>query len=305
MINSSPSSKQQDTTKQNTPQAYSHMNGVCCILTCSRWLWHQIHWKRTCTTPSHNVRRTLHNIPRLDWIHLPGTNTKLGLPKWHCQYLNAKICRKGTTAIPTYGTNKTTACSAYMDTTPVWSNHTTHGTNWLLSKPGQSTNKTTTKNIGVFLYYGRALTLTMLVALRSLAAAQSEGTQATIKACTHLLNYAATHPEAVLWYKASDMILNIHSDASYLSETKVRSRAGGIFYLSNNSKNPPLNGAIHVHSSIMHSVLTSAMEAEVGALFYNAQELWYAPHLKNLGIHSQQHQYKLTMKLQMALSMTE
>jgi len=38
----------------------------------------------------------------------------------------------------------------------------------------------------------------MLVALGSLAAAQSEGAQATIEACTHLLNYAATLPEAVL-----------------------------------------------------------------------------------------------------------
>jgi len=66
------------------------------------------------------------------------------------------------------------------------------------------------------------------------------------------------------------MILNIHSNTSYLSETKARSRAGGYFYLSSNDKNPPLNGAIHVHSSIMRSILTSATEAEVGALFHNA-----------------------------------
>jgi len=75
--------------------------------------------------------------------------------------------------------------------------------------------------IGVFLYYGRALDLTMLVALRSLMAAQSEGTQATIEACAHLLNYTATHPDAILRYQASKMILNIHSDA--LSESKARS----------------------------------------------------------------------------------
>ncbi len=46
--------------------------------------------------------------------------------------------------------------------------------------------------IGVLLYYGRALDLTMLVTLGSLAAAQAEGTQATLEACTQLLNYAAT-----------------------------------------------------------------------------------------------------------------
>jgi hypothetical protein len=112
----------------------------------------------------------------------------------------------------------------------------------------------------------------MLVALGTLAAAQSEGTTATTKACTHLLNYAATHPDAKIRFQASDMILHIHSDASYLSETKARSRAGGYFYLSDNNENPKINGAIHVHSSIMRQVLASATEAEVGALFYNAQD---------------------------------
>ena len=37
---------------------------------------------------------------------------------------------------------------------------------------------------------------------------------------------------------------------------------------------PPslLNGAIHINSSIMNNVMASATEAEVGALFYNAQD---------------------------------
>jgi hypothetical protein len=70
--------------------------------------------------------------------------------------------------------------------------------------------------IGVFLYYGRAIDNTMLVALGSLAATQSDGTQATAKASVHLLNYAASHPDASILYRASDMCLHIHSDASYL-----------------------------------------------------------------------------------------
>jgi len=59
--------------------------------------------------------------------------------------------------------------------------------------------------IGVLLYYVQALDLTMLVTLGSLTAAQAEGTQVILDACTQLLNYAATHPEAVLWYTASNM----------------------------------------------------------------------------------------------------
>jgi hypothetical protein len=50
--------------------------------------------------------------------------------------------------------------------------------------------------------------------------------------------------EAVLTYNASEMILAVHSDASYLSEPKARSRAGGHFILSTNAEIPPNNGAI-------------------------------------------------------------
>ena len=48
-----------------------------------------------------------------------------------------------------------------------------------------------------------------------------------------LLNYVATHPNAGIRYVASDVIINLHSDASYLSEPKAKSRAGGHFWLGN------------------------------------------------------------------------
>jgi hypothetical protein len=81
--------------------------------------------------------------------------------------------------------------------------------------------------IGTLLFYARAIDSTMLIALGTLPSAQSQGTKATAKACTHLLNYCATHPNAVIRYTASGMILHLHSDASYLSEAKAWSRAGG------------------------------------------------------------------------------
>jgi hypothetical protein len=79
------------------------------------------------------------------------------------------------------------------------------------------------ETIGVLLYYARAINSTMLVALGTLASAQASGTKTTAKATTHLLNYAATHPEAVLRNRASDMLLRIRSDVSYLSELHARS----------------------------------------------------------------------------------
>jgi hypothetical protein len=134
--------------------------------------------------------------------------------------------------------------------------------------------------VGTLLFYARAIDTTMLVALGTLASAQSQGTEATAKAVTRLLNYAASHPDAVLRYHASDMILYVHSDASYLSEPKARSRVGGHFYLSSKPVDPtkppnapvPNNGAVHTGATILKNVMSSVAEAELGGLFVNTKD---------------------------------
>ena len=73
---------------------------------------------------------------------------------------------------------------------------------------------------------------TMLPSLNTLAEKQSSPTKNMEAAITHFLDYAATNPSAVIQYKASDMILHIESDASYLSEPRERSRTEGHYYLS-------------------------------------------------------------------------
>ena len=47
------------------------------------------------------------------------------------------------------------------------------------------------------------------------------------------MDYLATQEPGVLTYRKSDMVLAVHSDASYLNEEEARSWAGGhhIFYL--------------------------------------------------------------------------
>jgi hypothetical protein len=67
------------------------------------------------------------------------------------------------------------------------------------------------------------------------------------------------------------MALAIHSDASYLSEAKARSRAGGHMFMSNTDEIPPNNGAVLNISQIIRAVMSSAAEAELGALFINAK----------------------------------
>lgn len=57
----------------------------------------------------------------------------------------------------------------------------------------------------------------MLVALVRLTVRQSAATAKVEKDATMFMDFAATHPDAVIRYKRSYMILHGHSDASYLN----------------------------------------------------------------------------------------
>ena len=126
--------------------------------------------------------------------------------------------------------------------------------------------------LGTFLYYGRAVDSTMLTALSSIASTQAEPTEETMENIKLFLDYAASHQDAILTYQASDMVLIVHSDASYLSEPKARSRAGGHFFMSSDVANPHNNGAVLNIAQLIKAVMSSAAEAELGALYINAHE---------------------------------
>ena len=76
------------------------------------------------------------------------------------------------------------------------------------------------------------------------------------------------------------MILYIHSNASYLSKPRARSRVGGHYFLGDKrpdmttqpTNRPRLNGPIHSISKIISNVMGSAAQAEIGAAYINGQE---------------------------------
>jgi hypothetical protein len=128
------------------------------------------------------------------------------------------------------------------------------------------------KVTGSVLYYARAVDPAVLVPLNDIATEQIKATAKTQAATNQLLDYLATHPDATIRYHASDMILHINSDASYLSVSNARSRLGGLFFLGNNPpKHDKLNGFILNVASIIKNLVASAAESEVGACFHNAQ----------------------------------
>jgi hypothetical protein len=81
--------------------------------------------------------------------------------------------------------------------------------------------------------------------------------------------------DGILSYHASNMVLAVHSGASYLSKPKAQSQAGGHFFLSSNTTVQPINGEILNKAHIMKKVISSATEAELAGLYITACKAIY------------------------------
>jgi hypothetical protein len=120
--------------------------------------------------------------------------------------------------------------------------------------------------VSTLLFYGKAVNPTLLAALSSIAARQANGTTGVSKSCQQLLDYVATHLNASICYKACNMILAVHTNASYLLEQNCKNRASAHFYLTNHDEKEFNNGAILTLSSIIKHIMSSASEVKLAAL---------------------------------------
>jgi hypothetical protein len=93
------------------------------------------------------------------------------------------------------------------------------------------------KGHGIHLVLPKSSRPTILMLLNDIVTEQTKATEKTQAATNQLLDYLATHPDAVIRYHASDMILHIHSDASYLSVSNPHCRLGGLLFFGD--KPPP------------------------------------------------------------------
>ena len=101
----------------------------------------------------------------------------------------------------------------------------------------------------------------MLTTLGSIATHQAAPTENSMRKIHQFFDYAATHKDAIITLSGSDMVLVGHSDASYLSESKAHSWAGGHYFLSNNSTNPPNNGSVLTVTHMIKAVMSSSDKA--------------------------------------------
>ena len=166
--------------------------------------------------------------------------------------------------------------SPHEHTSPNYGAKVQYATDDDTSAPLDDANKKRIQQIiGTYLFPGRAINSPLLVALGSMAGQQSNPTERTKAAAKQLLDYIASQEDPVLTYRASEMILAAHSDASYLSEPKARSRAGGHIFLSENVADPPNNGAILTIAQLIKNVMSLASEAKLAALYIVTKECVY------------------------------
>jgi hypothetical protein len=83
-----------------------------------------------------------------------------------------------------------------------------------------------------------------------------------MQTCLQFLDYAASQEDAIITYQASNMILTIQSDASYLSEPKARSRAGGHMFMAGTEDILINNGAVLNILQVIRAVMSYRLQRQ-------------------------------------------
>ncbi len=128
------------------------------------------------------------------------------------------------------------------------------------------------KKIGKLTWYRTCIGDDIALALSKVASRQSNPTKEVLKACDHILKYLrGLSSDRTLVFRPSDMQLYAESDASFNSETKGRSRIGGIFHLGSYEDGKPNSSPIETLSKIADSVPDAASEAEYVGIHHVAK----------------------------------
>ena len=110
------------------------------------------------------------------------------------------------------------------------------------------------------------------MALSEISSQQSAPTENTMKWVNQFLDYMWTHPDAIIQYHASDMILNIHSD----SFTSLHPKHAAVPVVTSSLEvYHPMETRLNLTGQFMSHAPSSRWllhPQQKGALFLNAQE---------------------------------
>jgi hypothetical protein len=125
--------------------------------------------------------------------------------------------------------------------------------------------------IGYLLYYGRCVDGRVLTATCALASAQTTATLATMADLDRLLGFVSAHRNGMKVFRPSSMLLDVLTDASFLSRPNAGSVAGSFHHLARCHDPAFFNAPISVHSTRIPVVCSSVQEAEYGGSFAAAK----------------------------------
>ena len=127
--------------------------------------------------------------------------------------------------------------------------------------------------VGDLLYVRRSVNNKLILSLSAIGTQQAAETEETAYAIEQLLDSVATYPDDGILFRKSDMILAAHTDAGFCNEPKPRSPAGAHIFLSENEPKPKLNGPVLTIAHIIKTLMASAAEAEMSALYIMAKKI--------------------------------
>ena len=116
----------------------------------------------------------------------------------------------------------------------------------------------------------------MLVALNNIGSQQALSTKSLLPKLQQLMDYANIYQHVFVRYYASDMQLNVDTDAAFLVLPKARSCIAGYFWLPNDPEGPKRqyidNLPILIECKTLRLVVSSAAESETHSTFHNAKK---------------------------------
>ncbi len=218
--------------------------------------------------------RNITNSPVIGQEHDTSGKHWTGTKKTTSAFVNAKLREERLETIPTHR-RQIAALTLSKRTNSIWRQEAIRNTGIAAPLLDHKAKRFNQQGCGKFLSLGRAVDSTLFCRISAIASQSSKPTTDTMQQTLQLLNYLATQEDAVLFYHPSDMVFALHSNASYLSEPKARSRAGGHFPLSSETTIPPNNGAVLNIVHIIKNVMSSATKTELAGLYIIAREAVY------------------------------
>ena len=104
---------------------------------------------------------------------------------------------------------------------------------------------------GTFIWYSHACDPALAAELNDISLRQTKGTKAVPAAYHYLLDYLAIHPNTVIRYHTSSMILAFDTDALYILNVGRKSRAAAYYYMTKDGNREFTNWAVGVLYTII------------------------------------------------------